>query len=35
VIFSALRDRIAPGFLRKADQPAASKTPNIIALPKR
>src|ERR1700722_12172780 len=26
---------IAPGFLRKADQAAASKTPNIIALPKR
>ena len=26
---------IAPGFLQKADQAAASKTPNIIALPKR
>jgi hypothetical protein len=26
---------IAPGFLRKADQAAASKAPNIIALPKR
>jgi hypothetical protein len=26
---------IAPSFLRKVDQAAASKTPNIIALPKR
>jgi hypothetical protein len=26
---------IAPGFLRKVDQAAASKTPNIIALPQR
>ena len=26
---------IAPGFLRKADRSDASKTPNIIALPKR